>query len=110
LYADLLARLSAFGTDVETHAATRNRVFTAGLTFAEIQPLSNALRILIRPEGLGRPESGSAEVHGVTVRRAPDRHGWALNHRIDVDQETPLAGVVALVRESYQAVRRLSER
>ena len=107
VYRQLQERVARFGSDVQ-FAATRNGlVFRANRNFAEIQLRRNPLSLLfhIRLDGTGIAEGQSAQVHGITVTRVPDSHGWALSYKFKIDQSGDLNAVEQLLRQSYDAVR-----
>jgi hypothetical protein len=106
VYLEMRKRAIAFGPNVVTYATRKNLVFRVNIIFAEIQFQSrkSCLRILIRPEGFNIPENASAQIHGVTVTRVPDSHLWTVNHKIEVDGNSPMDGVEKLLRQSYNAV------
>jgi hypothetical protein len=109
VYLELKRRVLAFGGDVETYARGQGvLVFKAGYNFAQFfyQSRKQVLHFEVRPEGFDIPENQSAQVHGVTVTRVPDRHGWSLNHVFDIDGGADLDAVTKLLRQSYDAVRR----
>jgi predicted transport protein len=103
VYLEMRTRAMAFGPDVETYATRKNLVFKARKVFAEIQRRKASLRVLIRPEGFNIPENSSAQVYGVTVTRVPDTHLWTVNHKLEVDCNSPMDSVEKLLRQSYEA-------
>lgn len=111
VYQELRSRVQTFGPDVEIYPTQKNLVFRAGWVFAEMRPQSKRanLRILVRPEGYNIPENDSRVFHGVTVTRVPDSYQWTVNHRFEVDADSPLEEVVKLLRQSYDAARRAQE-
>jgi predicted transport protein len=108
IYLELKKRVLNFGQDVQTKATTNNLIFKASKNFAEIhsQSRESCLIFYVRPEGFKIPENQSADVHGFTVKRMPDSHGWALNHQFKVNESSDLDAVTKLLRQSYDGVHR----
>ena len=107
VYRQLRERVVRFGSDVQFGATRNGLVFRANRNFAEIQLRRNPLSLLfnIRLDSSGIAEGQSAQVHGITVTRVPDSHGWALSYRFRIDQSGDLNAVEQLLRQSYDAVR-----
>jgi hypothetical protein len=109
IYLEIKNRVTQFGADIETYARNDGTLaFRASKNFAQIdwRQGDSALRFWVRPEGFNIPEDQKAQVHGVTVTRVPDTHGWSLNHVFDVNGGTNLDAVTKVLRQSYDAVRR----
>ncbi len=108
IYLELKQRASRFGPDVQTIITkSGSLIFRANKNFAEIYAQSRemCLRFNVRPEGFQIPENRSAQIHGVTVTRVPDSHGWTLSHWFKVNRDSDLDAVTQLLRQSYDAVQ-----
>jgi predicted transport protein len=105
---ELKQRVLRFGPDVQTTTTKSGcLIFKASKNFAEIylQSREMCLRFNVRGEGFKIPENCSAQVHGVTVTRVPDSHGWTLNHWFKVNHDSSLDAITELLRQSYDAVQ-----
>lgn len=106
VFLELRDNVGRFGKDVQTPTTRDNFIFKANRNFAEIhfKRRAGCLDFYVRPEGFDIPEKRSAQVHGLTVTRVPDSHGWPLSHWFRVDENSDLDAVEMLLRQSYSAV------
>ncbi|MCX7419617.1 MAG: hypothetical protein NT013_08770 [Planctomycetia bacterium] len=111
VYREIKKRVLLFGEDVTTYATQVMFNFkSARCKFAEVTHASreNKFVINVRPEGFHIAENESDVVHGLSVKRLPDKHKWATNHQFVVTETTELDSVEKLLRQSYNGVNQKS--
>lgn len=106
VYLEMRKIVCEFSPNVVTYATRKNLVFKVRKMFAEIQfqRKKACLRVLIRPEGFNIPENTHVQIYGITVTRVPDTHLWTVNHKFEIDGNSPMDDVKKLLKQSYNAV------
>jgi hypothetical protein len=77
-----------------------------GRNFAEVAKRKDRLRILVRPEGHDLERGGTIIENGLRLWRQPATSAWTIDVNFEVTLDTDLDVVEAMLRMSYDAVRR----